>query len=213
MTWRIILCVLIGYALGNLNGAILTSKLLHREDIREKGSGNAGLTNFFRSYGGFDTLIVLAIDIGKAVLACFVGKWLFQSAEPCFVHTAEMLGGGCVVLGHIFPVMWSLRGGKGILACGGIAIYFGIAYGLWWIILICLALFIVIVAITKWVSLGSICDALAFPFLFWIFLPQEHGVHIIAAVLGLLAIIMHRGNIVRIFKGTERKFSFKKKKE
>ena len=214
MAWRIIVCVLAGYLLGNLNGAIITSKLFHHEDVRDKGSGNAGLTNFFRSYGGVETLLVIVIDAGKSILACYVGLWLFQGFEPGFVHVAEMIGGGMAVLGHIFPVMWSLRGGKGIMTCAGIALFFGIAHGIWWIFLVCLGVFLIAVVLTKWVSLGSICDAIAFPISMWIFMPEEPSklyTVLIAAALGLLAIIMHRGNIVRIFKGTERKLSFHKK--
>ena len=211
MAWRIIVCILAGYLLGNLNGAILTSKLLHHEDVREKGSGNAGLTNFFRNYGGLDTLLVLLIDAGKAVLACYIGKWLFESFQPETVHMAEMLGGAMAVIGHVFPVFWSWRGGKGILTCAGITLFFGIAYGIWWMFLICLGIFVIVLALSKYVSLGSICDALFFPFSFWIFLPGEKLAAVIAAVLSALAIFMHRGNIQRIFHGTERKFSFKKK--
>ncbi len=211
MILRIILCVAAGYLLGNLNGAILTSRLLHHEDVREKGSGNAGLTNFFRNYGGLDTLLVLFVDAGKSVLACLIGKWLFGQFRPEFVHTAEMLGGAMAVIGHIFPVFWSLRGGKGIMTCAGITLFFGFAYGVWGMFLVCLCVFVVAVAITKYVSLGSILDALAFPFTFWIFLPGETWVAVIAAVLSLLAIYMHRSNIQRLFQGTERKFSFKKK--
>ena len=213
MAWRIIVCILAGYALGNLNGAIITSKLFHQEDVREKGSGNAGLTNFFRNYGGLDTLLVIVIDAGKAVLGCYIGKWLFESFDPAFLHIAEMMGGGMAVIGHIFPVMWSLRGGKGIMTCAGITLFYGIFYGIWWILLVCLAVFLIALLLTRWVSLGSICDALVFPLAFWIFLPGEPWVVAIAALLTALALFMHRGNIVRIFKGTERKFSFKKKEE
>ena len=111
MTWRIIAVILAGYALGNLNGAIITSHLFHNEDVRDKGSGNAGLTNFFRNYGGLDTLIVLVTDAGKAILACSVGLWLFRDFDPAFVPSAEMIGGAMSVVGHIFPVVGSLRGG------------------------------------------------------------------------------------------------------
>ena len=211
MVWRIIVCVLAGYALGNLNGAILASHLFHNEDVRDKGSGNAGLTNFFRNYGGLDSLVVLVIDAGKAILACFVGLWLFRGFDESFVHSAEMIGGAMAVVGHVFPVMWSLRGGKGIMTCAGITLFFGFVYGIWGMFLICLGVFVLAVLLSKYVSLGSLGDALVFPFAFWIFLPQEHLVHILAACLSVLAIVMHRENIKRIFQGTERKLSFKKK--
>lgn len=211
MVWRIIVCVLAGYALGNLNGAILASRLFHNEDVRDKGSGNAGLTNFFRNYGGLDSLVVLLIDAGKAILACFVGLWLFRGFDGSFVHSAEMIGGAMSVVGHVFPVMWNLRGGKGIMTCAGITLFFGFVYGIWGMFLICLGVFVLAVLLSKYVSLGSIGDALVFPFAFWIFLPQEHLVHILAACLSVLAIVMHRENIKRIFQGNERKLSFKKK--
>ena len=213
MLWRIIVCILAGYALGNLNGAILTSHLLHNEDVRDKGSGNAGLANFFRNYGGLDTLIVFVVDAGKSLLACYVGLWLFQGFDAAFVPTAAMIGGGMSVIGHIFPVMWSLRGGKGILSGFGITLFFGFAFGQWGVLLVCLGAFLIALLLSRYVSLGSLVVSLAYPFVFWIFLPAEHWVHIIAAVISALAIFMHRGNIVRIFNGTERKLTFKKKKE
>ena len=211
MIWRIIAVILAGYALGNLNGAIITSRLFHNEDVREKGSGNAGLTNFFRNYGGLDTLVVLATDAGKAILACAVGLWLFRDFDPTFVHSAEMIGGAMAVIGHIFPLAGSLRGGKGIMTCAGITLYFAFVHGIWGMFLVCLCVFVLAVVLSKYVSLGSILDALAYPFTFWIFMPPEHLVHILAACLAALAIFMHRGNIVRIFKGTERKLTFRKK--
>lgn len=211
MIWRIVVCVLAGYALGNLNGAILTSHLFHNEDVRDKGSGNAGLTNFFRNYGGLDSLLVLAIDGGKAILACCVGMWLFRDFRPDFSHSAEMIGGVMCAIGHVFPVMWSLRGGKGIMTCAGITLFFGFVYGIWGMFLVCLGVFVLAVLLSRYVSLGSVCDALVFPFTFWLFLPQEHLAHILAAVLSVLAIVMHRANIRRILQGTENKLSFKKK--
>lgn len=210
MAWRIIVLIAAGYLLGNLNGAILTSRLFHQEDVRDKGSGNAGLTNFFRNYGGLDTLIVILVDAGKAVLACYLGFWLFRDFDPSFVHTAEMICGGMTVVGHMFPVFWSLRGGKGILTSGGVALYFGIHYGIWWIIVICLGLFILVVLLTRYVSLGSILGMLLLPVTFWIFLPGEPWACAIAAVMTVLAIVLHRGNIARLCKGTERKFTFKR---
>ena len=75
------LCGVIGYLLGSFNGAILISRWIRKEDIRTKGSGNAGLTNFYRNYGGTDTLLVLLIDVGKTVLACFIGGWIMQAAD------------------------------------------------------------------------------------------------------------------------------------
>lgn len=206
MTAAIFLCVLIGYAFGNLNGALICSELFHHEDIRKKGSGNAGLTNYFRTYKSWDTLLVILIDAGKAILACFIGKWLFQSrlngdyAEA--LRFGSMLCGGAAAIGHIFPILYSFHGGKGILTCGALAAYMNI-----WIFLILLAVFAVTVLLTKYVSFGSIISCIAYPLLFWLFFPHNLPVILIAAVTAALDIFMHRTNIARLFKGTEPKIT------
>ena len=215
-------CALAGYLLGSFNGAILISRWFRKEDIRTKGSGNAGLTNFYRNYGGLDTLLVLLIDVGKTVLACFVGGWIikaagFASADFRFDWTdeAQMLCGGFSVIGHIFPIWFGFKGGKGILTCGTLA-----AFVDWRIIMTLLVVFIAVVLITRYVSLGSIVAAVVYPFLFWIRYPIHQNVTegtvmmtILAFCLAGIAICMHHGNIQRLRAGTERKFSFHKKKE
>ena len=208
-------CAVIGYLLGSFNGAILISRWIRGEDIRTKGSGNAGLTNFYRNYGGMDTLLVLLIDVGKTVLACFVGGWIikwagFASAEPRLNWTdeAQMLCGGFSVIGHVFPLYFGFRGGKGILTCGTLA-----AFVDWRIIAILLGIFLILVILTRYVSLGSVIACVAYPFLFWWRYPQENKIMmtIMAFILAALAIYMHHGNIKRLLNGTESKFSFHKK--
>jgi len=215
------LCGVIGYLLGSFNGAILISRWIRKEDIRTKGSGNAGLTNFYRNYGGTDTLLVLLIDVGKTVLACFIGGWIMQAAdyggtEPRsnWVSEAQMLCGGFAVIGHIFPIWFGFRGGKGILTCGTLA-----AFVDWRIITILLAIFFVIVLLTRYISLGSIICASIYPFLFWIRYPIDKNVTdgtimmtVMAFLLGGLALGMHHTNIKRLIQGKENKFSFHKKK-
>ncbi|MBR6120366.1 MAG: glycerol-3-phosphate acyltransferase [Oscillospiraceae bacterium] len=213
-------CALAGYLLGSFNGAILISRWFRGEDIRTKGSGNAGLTNFYRNYGGLDTLLVLLIDVGKTVLACFVGGWIIKAAgyaSPDFrldwTDEAQMLCGGFSVIGHIFPLWFGFKGGKGILTCGTLA-----AFVDWRIIMTLLVVFIAVVLITRYVSLGSIIAAVVYPFLFWIRYPIHQNVSegtvmmtILAFCLAGIAIYMHHGNIQRLRAGTERKFSFHKK--
>jgi len=215
-------CGLAGYLLGSFNGAILVSRWIRREDIRAKGSGNAGLTNFYRNYGGLDTLLVLLIDVGKTVLACFVGGWIIRAAgyasalpRENWTEEAQMLAGGFSVIGHIFPIWFGFKGGKGILTCGTLA-----AFVDWRIIFILLVVFAAVVLITRYVSLGSVVCAVLYPFLFWIRYPIDKGLEegpvmmtILAFCLGALAVYMHHGNIQRLRAGTERKFSFHKKKE
>ena len=116
-------CGVIGYLLGSFNGAILISRWLRKEDVRTKGSGNAGLTNFYRNYGGLDTLLVLLIDVGKTVLACFIGRWIMSAYDPAWFDEGAMLCGGLSVIGHVFPLYFGFRGGKGILTCGTLAAF------------------------------------------------------------------------------------------
>ncbi len=215
-----LVCAAAGYLLGSFNGAILISKWFRGEDIRTKGSGNAGLTNFYRNYGGLDTLLVLLIDVGKTVLACFVGGWIIKAAGYAsadflkdWTDEAQMLCGGFSVVGHIFPLYFGFKGGKGILTCGTLAAFID-----WRIIMTLLVVFIAIVLITRYVSLGSIVAAVVYPFLFWIRYPIHQNVTegtvmmtILAFCLAALAIWMHHGNIVRLRNGTESKFSFHKK--
>jgi glycerol-3-phosphate acyltransferase PlsY len=209
------LCALIGYLLGSFNGAILISRCFHKEDIRTKGSGNAGLTNFYRNYGGLDTLLVLLIDIGKTVAACFIGRAIMRAYDPVWFDEGAMLCGGFSVIGHVFPLYFGFHGGKGILTCGTLA-----AFVDWRIIMTLLVVFIAVVLITRYVSLGSIVAAVVYPFLFWIRYPIHQNVSegtvmmtILAFCLAALAIYMHHGNIQRLRAGTESKFSFHKKKE
>ena len=214
-------CAVIGYLLGSLNGGILISRWLRREDIRTKGSGNAGLTNVYRNYGGADTLLVLLIDVGKTVLACFVGGWIIHAAgyaspDPRldWVSEAQMLCGGFSVIGHVFPAWFGFRGGKGILTCGTLAAFID-----WRIITILLLVFVLIVLLTRYVSLGSIICAAIYPFVFWIRYPIDKNVTegtimmtVMAFFLGALALGMHHANVKRLIQGKEHKFSFHKRK-
>ena len=207
----IVICLFLGYLLGNLNGALTCSKLFHHEDIREKGSGNAGLTNYFRTYGGWDALGVILIDAGKAVLACFIGRWLFQAFslnETEALRLGSMVFGGAVVIGHCFPVFYGFRGGKGILCCAALSAYMNI-----WVFLILLAVFALTVLLSKHVSVGSLTACIVYPFLFWLFFPQNVPVIIIAAITAALDIFMHRSNIANLIHGTEPKFTFHSKEK
>ena len=210
-------CAVIGYLLGSFNGAILVSRWIRKEDIRTKGSGNAGLTNFYRNYGGADTLLVLLIDVGKTVLACFVGGWIIKAAGYAsadfrldWTDEAQMLSGCFSVVGHIFPLYFGFKGGKGILTCATLAAFID-----WRIIMILLVVFAAIVILTRYVSLGSIICAILYPFLFWIRYPIDKNIEegtimmtIMSFCLGAMAVYLHHGNIVRLRNGTERKFSF-----
>ena len=195
-----------GYLLGNLNGAICASKLLG-DDVRSHGSGNAGLTNFIRSYGAGRALGVILIDAGKAVAACLLGGLLLNGYLGFSAGAA--IGGAAVMLGHVFPVFLGFRGGKGILS--GLFIAVVTDYR---IALLILAVFAVAYFTTRYVSLGSVLAAVAFGAGFAVLHYQEPVVMLCGIFMSLLATFMHRQNIVRLFKGEERKTDlFKKDKE
>ena len=201
MAVRYLIIAVLAYLLGCCNGAIITSKLFLKEDVRTHGSGNAGLTNFQRSYGGWLTLVVVAVDVLKAVLACLLGTWLVGT------DSAMMLGGVCAMIGHMFPVFFGFRGGKGILTGAAVAVMVD-----WRVFLIILAVFVIAVALTRYVSLGSVLGAAVFSLGFLLLSWGDWATIVLAFLAGIGAIVMHRGNISRLIHGTERKLSFHSKR-
>lgn len=198
MAFGILIAVLCAYLLGNLNGSVCISSLVAGDDVRSHGSGNAGLTNFFRSYGGWSTLLVILVDMLKTVAASY-GAGLMLKGFGCY-REGLVLGAVAVSVGHDFPALLGFKGGKGIL-CG-----FTAALILdWRIALVMLAVFAIAFGITRYVSLGSVLGAatctVGFGFIYW----GDWAMCIGGMSLGLLAIYMHRGNISRLVKGTESK--------
>lgn len=198
--WAVI--VVVGYFLGNLNGAILISRLLMHDDVRNHGSGNAGLTNYFRTYGGFQSLLVIVIDVVKCVLACLLAGWLL----PEYGIQSRMIAGGACMLGHCFPAVAGFKGGKGILCGAALA-----ASTDWRVLVIILALFIVVIALTRFVSLGSVLAASAFAVSYLVFHWGDWLTCAVAVAAAAFVIFRHRQNIVRLIKGTESKLTFHKK--
>ena len=206
MWYPIILIALGAYLLGNLNGAVCMSTLLEKDDVRNHGSGNAGMTNFLRSYGGWKTLLVIAIDMGKAVIACLTGRYMLEGLG--YGLEGAMLAAVAVSLGHDFPALLGFRGGKGIL-CG-----FAVALVLdWRVALILIAVFFAVFAVSRYVSLSSILAAAGFCVAFCVFHWDKPLVAAGGVFLGILAIVMHKPNIVRLLNGTESKFSIRKKEK
>lgn len=200
-----LICVL-GYLLGGINGAILLSKLVEKDDVRRHGSGNAGFTNFFRNYGKRTSLLVILIDAAKAAASCLLGGWLLGKYG---LRTEGMLLGGlAATLGHDFPAFLGFRGGKGIVC--------GFAAALvtdWRVGLILLAVFALVYFLTHYVSLASVLCALGFFISFWLFYPGRPFVLILSGCLSALAIFLHRENICRLVRGQERKTYFFKRGE
>ena len=185
------------YFLGNHNGAICVSHMMN-DDVRSQGSGNAGLTNFIRNYGASRSLLVIAIDVLKAVLACLLAGLMFEPYG--YGLEGRVLGGVCVMLGHDFPALQGFRGGKGILSGWFIALMID-----WRVFLLIAVVFFSAYLLTQYVSLGSVLAAATFGIGFAIFYPNNPWVVAGGIFMSLLTIFQHRGNIVRLVKKEERK--------
>ncbi len=197
MLLRLVIAAVTSYFLGNHNGAICVS-LMMGDDVRTHGSGNAGLTNFIRSYGTGRALLVVAIDAGKAVLACLLSGLLL--APYGFALEGKMLGGLAVLLGHVYPALQGFRGGKGILSG------WFIAWAVDWRIALAIGVvFFAAYFATRYVSLGSVLGVVTFGAGFAILYYQNIWVWLAGAVMAALCLFAHRSNIVRLCKGQERK--------
>jgi len=197
------------YFCGCFNGAVIVSKYILRDDVRTHGSGNAGLTNFYRTFGGPLTLVVILCDVLKAVVALLVAVFVvqhfswFYSSPPLAKYWAGLF----CLLGHMFPCMFHFKGGKGILSGGTMAIMID-----WRVALVVWGGFLILTALTRWVSLGSCSTGITFPIITWI-VYQDVVLLILAIIIGGLILWQHRGNIRRLLSGTESKLSFHRKKE
>ena len=211
------LAALIAYFCGCFNGAVIVSKYILRDDVRTHGSGNAGLTNFFRTFGGPLTFVVILTDVLKAIVAILISLWLGGMFDPRLLPTAPLenqamvlvffkyWGGLFCLLGHMFPCMFHFKGGKGILSGGTIAIMID-----WRIALVVWGGFLILAVLTRYVSLGSCWAGASFPFITW-FVYRSVPVTVLSVIIGGLILYMHRGNIHRLLTGTENKFTLHKK--
>jgi len=229
----LLLCAVISYLLGSCNSAIIVVKLLKHEDVRSKGSKNAGLTNTFRCYGAVPALLTLIGDLAKGIVAVVLSRLIFNvlgtglsdlmnvlgiSWEPLTEgHNTIFVGyiaGFFAILGHIFPIYYGFKGGKGVLvSCSILLVIDPLTF------CIVIPLFIIVLAITKYVSVASICSAIAYPIITFVsqtlrssFTSQEAIVHTILVIgTSIILIYMHRTNIERLKNGTENKFHLKNK--
>lgn len=203
-----ILFGLIAYLLGSIPTAVWVGRAKYGIDVREHGSKNAGATNTFRVLGKKAGIVVLSIDIIKGFSAAFlpfvfkVGEW--QSDK---LITVQILASVLAVVGHVFPLFAGFRGGKGVATSLGVII--GIhppAAG------ICIAVFLLVFIISKYVSLGAICAALSFPIsIYFIFGIRSIWLNSFTILLATLVIIAHRKNIQRLLAGNENKMNLFKR--
>ena len=208
-----LLATVIAYFCGCFNGAVIVSKYILRDDVRNHGSGNAGLTNFYRTFGGPLTFVVILTDVLKAVVAILVGASLFSGIAvdvawvPYFTILGKYWSALFCLLGHMFPCMFHFKGGKGILSGGTIALMMD-----WRIALVVWGGFLILAILTRYVSLGSLWAGASFPFISWYCYPNPIIV-VLAFIIGGLVVWQHRGNIRRLLHGNENKFSLHPKRE
>lgn len=205
-----------GYLLGSVNAAVIISKLLYKSDIREHGSGNAGMTNMLRTFGKKAALLTFLVDFFKGVVACLIAVALahivVKNADlALWKEIFKVAAGAGAVLGHNWPVYFGFKGGKGVLTSLAIMLFIVPVPSL-----IALGVFIIIVAVTRYVSLGSMLAALTLPFTVYFagdYLGTTSGFtasFVFCVFLASLLIARHHANIVRLIKGTESKIFSKK---
>lgn len=209
MVWQVLVIAIISYLIGSINPSIILSKLIKKEDIRTKGSGNAGTTNTLRVLGKGPAAIVLLIDVLKAVVAVLLGSWIgtlgnySQEAFAQLHDYALMASSIGVILGHNFPIYYGFKGGKGVATSLGVLLVVE-----WKIGLVCLIFALLLMIVSRMVSLGSITAALLYPVLVFVLGTAFNNKWLylaFAIVLALLVIIRHRANIKRLLSGTENK--------
>ena len=202
VVFTVALTLLVSYLLGCFNGSVMTSHFIIRDDVRQHGSGNAGLTNFYRTYGARYALCVIICDMGKTVLACLIGGYLMHWVVGDWTLGLLIAGIGCE-LGHMFPVFFGLRGGKGILSGGVLVLLLD-----WRVALIAWGLFAVLWLTTRYVSLGSVAATASMPVSVFLLMGHNWLYTVLSAAVAALVIWCHRGNIQRLLTGTEKKFQW-----
>ena len=221
-----LLTALVGYLLGSISFSIIITRIYLKDDIRKYGSGNAGATNVLRSVGKLPAMLTFAGDFLKQVASILIGRQIFLafigsdtvSADIAVRYAAYIAGVGCLI-GHLYPLYFRLRGGKGVITAAAMMALID-----WRVFLIELVLFAIVMACTRLVSLGSIIGGLTYPlvtFLVTYFIDyknQAAGFTLtyvivttcITAAVGLIVTIKHRSNIKRLLNGTEKPISFAK---
>ena len=202
VAFAVLLVMLLSYFFGCFNGSFMVSHFIIRDDVRKHGSGNAGLTNFYRTYGAKYALLVIACDMGKTVAACLLGSFFFRCLGWDGTLGTLLAGLGCE-LGHIFPVFYGLRGGKGILSGGTLVLLLN-----WRVAAVAWALFLLLWLTTRYVSLASITATCSAPIT--VYFVYGHNWLYTGLCLAVAALVVwcHRENIQRLLHGTEKNFKW-----
>jgi acyl phosphate:glycerol-3-phosphate acyltransferase len=196
------LLILLAYMIGSIPTAVWVSQSMFNIDIRDYGSGNAGATNTYRILGPKWGTFVMAVDMIKAVVAVKLVFFLPTAFEDSLYLVNMQIGLGlATVVGHIFPIWANFRGGKGVASLFGMVL--GIQPN---VALCCVGVFILVLFLTRWISLSSILASIAFPiFILVIFNEPEHLYRIFAITVAMLVLLTHQKNIGRLLKGNESK--------
>ncbi len=202
--------IVIAYFLGSIPTALWVSKTFFNIDIRDYGSGNSGATNTYRVLGAKWGTFVMIVDMIKAIVAVKLVFFLpFALENDLYLVNMQLGLGLSAVMGHIFPIWANFRGGKGVASLFGMVL--GIQPN---VALCCVAIFILVLFITRWVSLSSVLASMAFPvFILVIFNEPEHLYRVFAITVAMLVLLTHQKNITRIFRGSESKASILKHRD
>ncbi len=194
---EIILMLLMGYLVGSCNFAIIYSKLFKKDDIRKHGSKNAGATNVLRTYGKAPAAIVFILDLLKGAAVVLIARAIYPRTDVC-----ACVAGFGAILGHSFPCYYDFKGGKGVATSFAVLLVLD-----WRVALIALGVFLILAAITRYVSVGSIAAAIAAPAAAITFkclgLDSSLALCVFTVAAGLLCVLRHTENIKRLAKGTE----------
>lgn len=197
--FKVIFCIIISYLLGNISGGMIFGKLLFNKDIRDYGSKNAGTTNALRVFGIKAGALTFIVDVLKSLLACFIGMKLLGLS-------GILLAGIFVVIGHNWPIFLNFKGGKGIASSFGFIMFLDYK-----IAIVAIIIFIIIVILTKYISLGSmLTTTLVLPISYIFFGYRNIYVLLTFLFLASLSIFRHNSNIIRLINGNENKIKIKK---
>jgi len=205
MIYSVILSSLIAYLLGSINTSILVSKLFGVKDIRKEGSGNAGATNTLRIVGKKAAIFVVIGDALKGIIAVFVARFINNVVFGPQADYSTYFAAVMVVVGHVFPLYFGFKGGKGIMT--SIAVIFVLDFK---IALILVGIFALFILLFNYVSLSSCVCALCYPFIVYFMHSSNIPMLLSALIIALIALVKHRTNIIRLLNGTESKL-FKSK--
>lgn len=205
-----IIVTIIAYLLGSISFSVIISKKMAGFDVREKGSGNAGSTNVLRTVGKKAAIITLICDCLKGVVAVLIGLLASKLVQGTDSSLLVQLAGIAVVVGHTFPIFFKFKGGKGVATSLGVLLIIN-----WKIGLICLVFALVVMTLTRFVSLASVATAILLPILTVCIdtnAPAPGNYVIFGIILAVLVVFNHRSNVKRLLEGKENKLSFKKTK-